>query len=144
MVRLKHRWIVAQILNEQLGASELSSQEIQVVLREKIQTLYGDVGAGSFGNMTIVRFFNKETNIFVVRSTRDAYKDVWFAMSCISAIQRMNVVIRVIRVSGSVRTCVNFLQDIFESVISKAISLSAPDELESKRLLFNSQIQLLD
>lgn len=144
MVRLKHRWIVGQILYENTSTGEVTASEIQIALREKIQILFGDVGAGSFGNSTMVRFFDKETSIFVVRTTREACKDVWFAMSCISCIQKLNIIIRVIRVSGSVRTCAKSLEEIFESIISKLIIASMPEDLLSRRSLFLSQIQSLD
>ena len=47
MVRLKHRWLVFQIIHEtSTMVQEISNQDIQNSIREKVQTLFGDVGMG--------------------------------------------------------------------------------------------------
>lgn len=135
MVRLKHRYITAQILpNERTFSSSSSSGDslnqnmLQSTLRDKIRNLFGDVGSGDFGGSTYVRFFDSEySQIMVIRTTREGESNVHFALSCITKIESSNAkggsntdsindsfIIRTLCVNSCVRTCMKSLRETFK------------------------------
>ena len=117
MVRLKHRYIIAQVVPSSsvriLTKQTYSSREIQTILREKIQELYGDVGLGEFGQATYVRYLDaKYTNIFVVKTTRDAQSKVHFALSCIGELSGSPICLRSLSINSCQRTCMQSLRQV--------------------------------
>lgn len=135
MVRLKHRYITAQILpNEQNAFSKsvsVNQNMFQTNLRDKIKELFGDVGSGDFGGSTFVRFFDTQySQIMVIRTTRDGEIKVHFALSCITKIEstisskvassinnNSEFIIRTLAVNSCVRTCMASLRDILQTYI---------------------------
>lgn len=118
MVRLKHRFIIAQIVlapNAKFqGKVSFAARDIQAALRTKINELYGDVGLGEFGQATYVRYHEgKYSNIFVVKTHRDAQVKVHFAMSCISELGGVPLCLRSLSVNSCPRTCLQSLKQLF-------------------------------
>jgi RNase P/RNase MRP subunit POP5 len=115
---LKQRFIIAQVVSgtpskfqEKLS---LNSRDIQTKLRDKIGELYGDVGVGEFGQATYVRYHDgKYSNIFVVKSTREAQMKVHFALSCLSEAGDGQWCIRSLAVNSCQRTCMQSLRELF-------------------------------
>jgi RNase P/RNase MRP subunit POP5 len=118
-MRLKHRYIVFQALPlanpKHGGKSTFTSKDLQMALREKIQALYGEVGSGEFGQASYIKYHEpKHSNIFVVKTTREAQTKVHFAVSCISEIAEVPVILHSLRVSSCPRTCQQSLHEIFD------------------------------
>jgi len=117
MVRIKHRYIIAQVMLDPTAPpaaiSEITAHDILSILREKISSLYGDVGAGDFGSSVAVKYFDQSgaaagercTHIFVLRCAREAEQQVRFALCTVSSIKRTALILRTLGVSGSSRTC---------------------------------------
>eukprot|EP01041_Mallomonas_annulata_P003521 gene3520-7006_t len=142
MVRLKYRWLVTQILFEHASTTyEMAAQDIQNSIREKIQILFGDVGMGNFGNSTMVRFYDKYTNIIILRTPRESLEDVWFALSCLTAITKNTTTMRVLHVSGSNRTCIDYMNNFFTTIISPFILSS---EIDQRKDSFLKQLSNID
>lgn len=110
-MRLKNRYLIAQLIEENDSKGEsavsLSSNDIIGAIRDSIQNIYGDIGAGLYGMSATIRYFDSESSrkIFVLRVQREFYRQVWFAMSCISSIKRVFLSIRMLTVAGCGRTC---------------------------------------
>mmetsp|Transcript_34600 Transcript_34600/g.35281 ORF Transcript_34600/g.35281 Transcript_34600/m.35281 type:complete len:142 (+) Transcript_34600:136-561(+) len=138
MVRLKHRWIVGQILFEPGDTvQDFSSQDIQNAVREKINLLYGDMGMGMIPS-SLVRFYDAESHFFVVRTLRETLQNVWFALSCVTSVMKKNTTLRVLRVAGSSKTCTSYLRDMFPKITTKE-NLSETD-LGKRKHVFMSQL----
>ena len=102
MVRLKHRYIVGQILldpslsiqppassSSKPGLVDISSRDLNATLLDTIQRLYGDVGTGTFGmGTTGVKYLDPISKIYVVRTSREDLEHVQFALTCISEVKR--------------------------------------------------------
>jgi RNase P/RNase MRP subunit POP5 len=141
MVRLKQRFIIAQIVpgsptkfQEKLS---LNSRDIQIKLREKIGELYGDVGVGEFGQATYIRYHDgKYSNIFVVKTTREAQQKVHFALSCMSEAGDSQWCIRSLAVNSCQRTCMQSLRELFAAhfacagMVSDAERIAAAQTIE--------------
>jgi RNase P/RNase MRP subunit POP5 len=121
MVRLKHRYIIAQVLPDTSsrfvqGKTSVTSRDIQSVVRDKIQELYGDVGLGEFGQASYIKYYDaKYSNIFVIKTTREAQVKVHFALSCIAEVSEVHLMIRSLSVNSCPRTCMESLKKLFES-----------------------------
>jgi RNase P/RNase MRP subunit POP5 len=119
MVRVKHRYLICQVLFETIGgskesASDFNARDILLASKEKLQLLFGDVGSGTIGAHLIVKFFDLESMIFVLRTTRDAATDTWFALSCISEIKKQACTIRCLDACGCERSCFADLKRLLE------------------------------
>ena len=115
MVRLKHRYIVGQILfdpslstqpslpavpassssssssssSNPSSLMEISSRDLNATLLDTIQRLYGDIGTGTFGmGTTGVKFMDPISSIYVVRTSREDLERVQFALTCINEVKR--------------------------------------------------------
>lgn len=119
MVRLKHRYIVAQVIVDtsnkfQPSKTTVNSRDIQSVIRDKIQELYGDVGLGEFGQASYIKYYDaKFSNILVLKTTREAQVKVHFALSCISEVSEVHLMIRSLSVNSCPRTCMESLKKLF-------------------------------
>ena len=147
MVRLKHRFIIAQIIPEAnskcTGKPTLSSREVQNVLREKIQELYGDVGLGEFGQASYIRYFDaKFSNIFIVKTTRDAQVKVHFALSCISNVSGTPVLIRSLSINSCPRTCMQTLKQLFRVHFENADFASESDRVAACSIVDKNLLSL--
>ena len=109
MVRLKHRYIVGQVLLDPsytaLSSSSspssssksasvdiinnITSRELNSAVLETIQRLYGDVGTGSFGmGTTGVRYIDPVSKIYVIRTSREDLEQVQFALTCMNQVKK--------------------------------------------------------
>lgn len=150
MVRLKHRYLIGQILEDPMSASlnslsssssssstevEITSRDIQISLMEMIQSLYGDVGTGSFGANTAVKFYDKSCHVYLIRTSREHLHMVQFALTCMNTVKRGgSVVLRTLEIAGSSRTCkVKLLSTLLKCVtMHESISASDKEELQQR------------
>jgi RNase P/RNase MRP subunit POP5 len=117
-MRLKHRYIIAQILlNSNYKQNEqITTRDLINAFRDKATTLFGEVGAGEFANHANIKFFDDEClNVFIMRVARDAEVNACFAFTCITAVNTVNVTIRVLNISSTVANCQKDCKSIYES-----------------------------
>ena len=50
-------------------------------LAETVQALYGDLGTGSFGSSSSIKYFDPASRLYVVRTPREAVKEIQFAFT---------------------------------------------------------------
>jgi RNase P/RNase MRP subunit POP5 len=102
-------------------STDFSTRDILNALKEKIDSLYGDFGSGNFGGNTIVKAYDSDSNIFLVRTAREAEEKVHLALTCLTSIKKANIVIRSLAVAGSSRTCIDKLTDLFHIFVDATI-----------------------
>lgn len=101
--------------------NEIGVKELQVLLREKIVELYGDIGFGEFGNSSIIKFFDIEySKILVVKTTRDGEHDVRFALSCMNKVKEVDICIRSLTIKSCSRTCTEAVRECLRVYFEKA------------------------
>lgn len=151
MVRLKHRFIIAQAVvgtgnKMQLQSNPvLTSKEIQAELRSKIHELYGDVGLGEFGHATYVRYLDgKYSNIFVIKTLRDAQIKVHFALSCIMELAGASLCLRTLSVNSCQRTCMQSLSDLFSAYFKNCCDNMSISERSTAEEVINKNLSSLD
>lgn len=143
MVRIKHRYIIGQLLFDpsQAQVDEIASRDVINAIREKLQMLFGDIGAGEFGGNTIIKFYDANTQIFVVRTAREAEHNVRLAMATVSNLKRNALIIRTLSVAGSGRTCLDKLKILLSRALEADAYTSSMDD--TTRLKRQSQYQTL-
>lgn len=145
MVRLKHRYIISQVLiDPNFGGGDVSvgtSRELLGALREKLQQVYGDYSARHASGLTI-RFFDEHTLIFVVRTSRESETEVRFSMALITCIKKINLVVRGLKICGSVRTCTQRLKEILDVAVTYS-SLDA-EAMKERAAYYESLIQRIE
>ena len=75
MVRIKHRYILGQVIldnNTEASKMVVNHREILNQIKDKIQLLYGDVGSGSFGLNLSIKYYERDLlHLFVLRCPRE-------------------------------------------------------------------------
>ena len=125
MVRLKHRYLIGEVIDDSsvfsaaaAQQSVITSRDIQSTFVETICSLYGDVGSGAFGSSTAVKYFDQNFNVYVIRTSRDHMTEVQFALTCMSSAKKTsNLTFRTLAIAGSARTCKDKLLEILEACI---------------------------
>lgn len=142
MVRIKNRYILAQFMPTKATSSlNFSTLEIQNALREKIQELYGEIGVGTFGNNTFVKYHEDNlSNIFIVRTSRDDQQKVQLALNCLGKIKEDTFVIRTLSVKSCARTCSQQFDKLYRIVVSNQDRM---DEEEKAKVLAAMENNLL-
>jgi ribonuclease P/MRP protein subunit POP5 len=122
MVRLKARYILfdiltpssSQLVNYTLKASLLglhtttpnvNLRAIADLVRKQIQLYFGDYGTGVTGMSLMVKYFSPKTSRGIIRCSRDHYKLVCAALTMIQKVNGKDVIVRIVRVSGTIKKC---------------------------------------
>ncbi|EDK43826.1 conserved hypothetical protein [Lodderomyces elongisporus NRRL YB-4239] len=137
MVRVKHRYILFDILyppnsslashNESFHDYATSQQKslltlhrssspdilyknILSTIRKSLETHYGELGAGSAGQLMSVRYFSNKTSTGIIRCDREQVELIIGAMTLITKIDNCseNVIFRCLHVSGTIKKCEEF------------------------------------
>ena len=146
MVRLKHRYLIVQIIFEQANANEkINMVDILNVLKDRFLELYGDVGFGTYAKSLALKYYNNEHNLFILRCTRDGEINVRLGLSCLQNIKQINCICRVLDIAGSTRTCKDKMKDIIialNTYTSDYIStpLITPDHCSSTNIDINNRL----
>jgi len=82
--------------------ASVTPQHLLSIIRDAITMQFGDWGSGMTPSLT-VKYFSPTTSTGIIRCGRDAYRIVWCALTFIQEILGKPVVIRVIRVSGTIK-----------------------------------------
>lgn len=125
MVRLKQRYILFEILyppaeDEQLfsnspedallglhqsSPASINPQSLTRSIRKVIQDHFGDHGAGTAGLLIQVKYFSNKTSTGIVRCSRLSASTVVGALTLIDNFDGENVLIKVSRVSATIKKC---------------------------------------
>jgi ribonuclease P/MRP protein subunit POP5 len=111
MVRLKHRWLLFNIIYpSEPSAVPFSAPSTNVTpkvltdaLRQQISYNFGDHGSGLVSSSLQIKYFSVATSTGIVRIARDHFRLVWAALTFIKEIEGRECIITVQRVSGTVK-----------------------------------------
>lgn len=135
MVRVKHRYLLVQILHPTLASSssakpsaldtlsihgpvpdKVNAGLLTRLIREKVEQLFGDHGAGVVGSSLQIKYFSNATGTFIVRCARAVVRLVWAALTFVRSLpteqggggqgqKQKEVVMQIARVSGTIKKC---------------------------------------
>ena len=139
MVRLKHRYIIGRLActSESANNIEINSKDLQQALSNCIQNLYGEVGMGSFGFNSQIKYYDPLSKVYIFRLPREYLKEVQFSLSCVNTLKKNdNLALVTLAISGSARTCKNKVLSIIncfwesESYKSEKMINNYKDQIE--------------
>lgn len=128
MVRLKSRYLLFEVLYpDQLTYSSPSSagdvphvlacmqlrqpplnldaRRLLHAVKASISTNFGTQGDGQVKSTLAIKYFSPRTSTGILRVARDHFRIVWAALAYLTEIEGKRVVVRVIRVSGTIKKC---------------------------------------
>jgi ribonuclease P/MRP protein subunit POP5 len=111
MVRLKHRWLLVEILypNEtstvpfSAPSHNVTTKILLDALRQQISYNFGDHGNGLVSSSLSIRYFSGATSTGIIRVARDHFRMIWAALTFIKELGGRECVITVRRVSGTIK-----------------------------------------
>lgn len=111
MVRLKHRWLLFNIIypNETSAipfsapSNNVTPKILTDILRQQISYNFGDQGSGLVSSSLQIKYFSSSTSTGIVRILRDHFRIVWAALTFIREIEGRECIVTVQRVSGTVK-----------------------------------------
>jgi RNase P/RNase MRP subunit POP5 len=144
MVRVKYRFIIAQLLSANQSDKErritVKLKDIQQSIKDKTQELYGDIGMGEIAQTTTAKYLDSHfSHIFIVKTLRELETEASFIISCINRIKDEDIVIRTISIKSCERTAIEEMKAILVKVVS---NLDIQSESERVAILENLQKSL--
>lgn len=137
-MRLKSRYLLFEIIYPEnggaraMGRSEqevylslhrasdgLQLKQIADVVKRNIRSLFGDDGTGKCGSSLVVKYFSNKTSIGIIRCPREHYDRVCLALFSITSINSVPCIVDVIRVSGTIKKCEDFLIERNENTMRR-------------------------
>lgn len=111
MVRLKHRWLLFEILYPSessvipfsAASQDVTTKLLTDALRQQISYNFGDHGSGLVSSSLSIRYLSATTSTGIVRVSRDHYRMVWAGLTFIRELAGRECVVTVRRVSGTVK-----------------------------------------
>eukprot|EP00736_Rhodelphis_marinus_P012446 Rmarinus@m.17555 len=121
MVRLKHRYLLCEIYVEG-PKRKLPVGVFLSSLRDSIIRNFGDIGIAQTGHTLAIKFWDSVSGLCVVRCNRETARNVWASLTSLTQSWGSNIVVKVLRVSGSVRTGKPFYLEFLEKRYAEFIS----------------------
>lgn len=158
-MRFKNRYLLLDLVLENQNIDEsLSASDVIKVLRESIQSNFGDYGTGCTSSalsgfiysfliliFILVKYFNYMTGICIVRCSRDHYKMVLDCLNLIKSIKtNRKCIISCIYIGGTIRSCqeaaISHSQNVLIKMTIKSDGSSSIQCDEASYIAINSQI----
>lgn len=73
------------------------------IIREAIELNFGVQGAGSVKDNLILKYFSPRTHVGILRVSRPYFRKAWASLTLINKINDRPVIIKVLRVSGTIQ-----------------------------------------
>eukprot|EP01129_Flabellula_baltica_P002512 TRINITY_DN12326_c0_g1_i1.p1 TRINITY_DN12326_c0_g1~~TRINITY_DN12326_c0_g1_i1.p1 ORF type:complete len:137 (+),score=25.45 TRINITY_DN12326_c0_g1_i1:91-501(+) len=131
MVRRKNRYLLTEIISRR-GINNLTSKKVQDLIRQHITNQFGDFGSAAVTTSLQVKYFNGDTQMFILKCDREFFRIAWAAMTMITRLENNPVTFRVMHVSGTIIKCEKKLLDYQKEniqIISKMQQDHTSDQL---------------
>ncbi|EPY51145.1 RNase P and RNase MRP subunit [Schizosaccharomyces cryophilus OY26] len=113
MVRFKSRYLLFEVLYPQdkqfhehstIPSDEsITSSSLSKLLRNTIAENFGDVGIGKVASSLSVKYFSPSTSTGILRVSRQHIRLAWAALCFLRELNGKPIVVRVVRVSGTIK-----------------------------------------
>uniref|UniRef100_G3MNN1 Ribonuclease P/MRP protein subunit POP5 n=1 Tax=Amblyomma maculatum TaxID=34609 RepID=G3MNN1_AMBMU len=136
MVRLKHRYVLVEILwkdwqDPHIFELPVTEKDIYACVRKAVHFLHGDFGVGVTKFNLAIKFFNPHTRVFLLRTRRGAHTLTLSALPFVKKIKDEAATLRVLKLTGTIRSCLKYLKKYDCNVMLSV--LKRCDNVEAKR-----------
>jgi RNase P/RNase MRP subunit POP5 len=105
MVKFKSRYLLVETLYEGEMNQPFDGGKISVVLKNQVESLFGDIGLGKLIKNLQVKYMNNYTNLLIIRVGKEHLKMLWSALGLINDIEGVKTRMHVIGISGTIKRC---------------------------------------
>lgn len=141
MVRLKHRYVICQILEDVPSTSNIyTTNDIMNAIKDKVSTFMGDYGSIYSCH---VRYYDIISRIFIMRTNREAEVHMKAAVSMLTTIKKTNIVVRSLATGGSSRSCIEKLKILLDLFIS-ANTNNSDSDIEKYKAFYSTQLSTIE
>ena len=127
MVRIKQRYILCELQfdpsQKDLSQIELINDKyLQTLLKHQVQDHFGDLGYAQVSSNFVIKFWNPQTKLFILRVSRDHEQLVTNSMIMATNINNMPARIRILHVSGTLQKLEENMKAKSESFLQNYLS----------------------
>lgn len=94
---------VATALSLRHSIDSIETYSLLKLIREAVEQNFGVQGAGSVKDNLILKYFSPRTHVGILRVSRPYVRKAWASLSLINKINDRPVIIKVLRVSGTIQ-----------------------------------------
>ncbi|KAK7275924.1 hypothetical protein RIF29_17051 [Crotalaria pallida] len=111
MVGFKNRYMVMEVFlnpnRDQVAVAPiiLTRSNVTAAIKDSILLNFGECGLGSALGAFQVKYVNSDTNLCVIRTSREDHQKVWCAITMITNIASYPVIFNMLDLSGSIKAC---------------------------------------
>lgn len=112
MVRVKYRYILAEILTDKYINKvklPLREDDLKQAIRDSVELLHGDYGLACIQAGFSIKMYNPATRVFIVRVRRKFHSVLGSSLPFITSIGKLKLGFRTLRLSGTIRSAHKFL-----------------------------------
>ena len=117
MVRVKQRYILGELIfdNESIDnnvklVNIMGQKELQDHFKQEVSDLYGDLGHAKIAGNFMMKFWNVETKVFILRVGRENEQMVTSALALMNQLKNLPCRVRILHVSGTLLKIENNLK----------------------------------
>jgi len=102
------------------------------MIRDGVEDLFGDYGSGMVSSGLKVNYYSPSTSTAIIRCPRDHYEMVWAALTYMTHLPKpidIPVVVRVVRVSGTIRKAEEEVIRRSQQIVKRAKAWDGKGEL---------------
>lgn len=103
MVRFKTRYILFELLSPNGDHVTFQSKQILQELRQTILMYFGEYGSGLCQSMLQLKYYNKDTSLGILKTSRDQIRMVHGGLTLMRSIDSEPVIVRVMHISGTLK-----------------------------------------
>lgn len=112
MVRVKYRYILAEIWTEQFKNKvklPLKEKELKQAILDNVEELHGDYGVACIQAGFSIKMYNAGTRMFIARVHRKFHSIVGSSLPFITSVGKIKLEIRTLHLTGTIRKALQFL-----------------------------------
>ncbi|GFS65809.1 hypothetical protein TNIN_5891 [Trichonephila inaurata madagascariensis] len=112
MVRVKHRYILCEIVTEthrHFAKLPFVEKTLKEAIIDSVEELHGDFGLASILPGFAVKMFNRSTRMFILRVHRKFQSVLSTSLPIITSVENVKLAIKTLHLSGTIRCAYKFL-----------------------------------
>lgn len=88
--------------------ASINPRTLSALLKKVVTDHYGELAAGTVGQLILVKYFSNKTSTGIIRCSRADFHLVVGALALVTKVETRQVVLRCVHVSGTIRKCEDF------------------------------------
>lgn len=136
MVRVKHRYILFEVIYENQNSLDINVADRQVlhVVKTSLKHNFGDYGGGLVGHSLWLKYYSVETGSGIIRCHRDHQHLLQAALTLVTSVGSKACYIKTLHVSGTIQKCQLLLVKRNRELVKGVRETSSPSKGHKRKL----------